>query len=133
VWLAFRVFDPATRTHSQAARDLGLADWSAILGHVIRRDVEVRILLSDFEPILADHLHAGSWHGFRSFREIAEKFNAAETKLLQLVVAQHEGEFGWVWRQMPRLPLRGIPFADCGPRAAALPWSANGRAEPRRR
>lgn len=106
VWLAFRVFDPATRTHSRAARDLGLADWSAILGHVIRRGVEVRILLSDFEPILADHLHAGSWHSFRSLREMAEKFNAPETKLLQLVVAQHEGELGWVWRQMLRLPMR---------------------------
>ena len=106
VWLAFRVFDPATRAHSDRARELGLADWSAILGHVIRRGVEVRILLSDFEPILADHLHAGSWHSFRSLRKMAESLNAAETKLLQLVVAQHEGELGWVWRQMLRLPLR---------------------------
>ncbi len=106
VWLAFRVFDPATRAHSEAAKALGLADWSAILGHVIKRGVEVRILLSDFEPILADHLHAGSWHSFRSLRKMAEEFDAAETKLLQLVVAQHEGELGWVWRQMLRLPLR---------------------------
>ena len=106
VWLAFRVFDPATKAHSQAAKDLGLDDWSAIIGHVIRRGVEVRILLSDFEPILADHLHAGSWHSFRSLRKMAEEFNAAETKLLQLVVAQHEGELGWVWRQVLRLPLR---------------------------
>lgn len=106
VWLAFRVFDPATKAHSQRAADLGLADWSEILGHVIKRGVEVRILLSDFEPILADHLHAGSWHSFRSLRKMAEDFNAAETKLLQLVVAQHEGELGWVWRQLLRLPMR---------------------------
>jgi hypothetical protein len=36
----------------------------------------------------------------------AADFNAAENKLLQLVVAQHEGELGWVWRQMLRIPLR---------------------------
>lgn len=105
VWLAFRVFDPATRAHSERARELGLKDWSEILGHVIRRGVEVRILLSDFEPILADELHAGSWHSFRSLRKMVEDFNAVETKLLQLVVAQHEGELGWVWRQALRLPL----------------------------
>lgn len=106
VWLAFRVFDPATKTRSDRARELELGDWRAILGHVIRRGVEVRILLSDFEPILADELHAGSWHSFRSLRKMAEDFNASETKLLQLVVAQHEGELGIVWRQMLRLPLR---------------------------
>ncbi|HZF41787.1 MAG TPA: hypothetical protein VEZ48_00055 [Sphingomonadaceae bacterium] len=106
VWLAFRVFDPATKARSAKAEALGLADWSAIIGHVVGRGVEVRILLSDFEPILADHLHAGSWHSFRSLRKMAEDFNAAENKLLQLVVAQHEGELGWVWRQMLRIPLR---------------------------
>ena len=106
VWLAFRVFDPATKARSQRARELGLEDWAAILGHAIRRGVEVRILLSDFEPILADELHAGSWYSFRALRKMAEDFNAAETKLLQLVVAQHEGELGIVWRQLLRLPLR---------------------------
>lgn len=75
VWLAFRVFDPATIF----TPDRGTAS------------------------VLCDKRQ--------------KFFNAAETKLLQLVVAQQEDELGWVWRQLLRLPLRkprGTGLSDWG-------------------
>lgn len=106
VWLSFRVFDPDTRLRSEDAKALGLADWSALIAHVVRRGVEVRILLADFEPVLADYLHAGSWHSYRRIRAILETLDEAERDRLQLIVIQHEGEIGWGWRQLLRPLLR---------------------------
>jgi phosphatidylserine/phosphatidylglycerophosphate/cardiolipin synthase-like enzyme len=106
VWLSFRVFDPDTKLHSAEAKTLGLADWSALIEYSVKRGVEVRILLSDFEPVLADYLHAGSWCTYRTIRAIVEKLDEGERERLQLIVVQHEGEMGWGWRQLLRLLLR---------------------------
>jgi phosphatidylserine/phosphatidylglycerophosphate/cardiolipin synthase-like enzyme len=107
VWLSFRIFDPETETHSQRARSMGLLDWGSLIHHAVARGVEVRILLADFEPVLADHLHAGSWHTFRRLRDIAASLPEATRERLQLIVIQHEGEIGWFWRQLLRPLLRG--------------------------
>ncbi len=106
VWLSFRVFDPDTKLHSDEAKALGLSDWSALLAHTVRRGVEVRILLSDFEPVLADYLHAGSWCTYWAIRKILAALDESERERLQLIVIQHEGEMGWGWRQLLRLLLR---------------------------
>lgn len=107
VWLSFRIFDPETRTRSDRCKELNLADWAALIDHVVRRGVEVRILLADFEPVLADYLHAGSWSTHKSIRHILEKLAEEEREKLQLIVIQHEGEIGWGWRQLLRAALRG--------------------------
>ena len=106
VWLAFRIFDPNTRTRSDEAQALGLTDWAAILRHAVGRGVEIRILLTDFEPVLADFLHAASWSTYRRIRELVEELAGSDRALLQLIVVQHEGEIGWGWRQLLRLLLR---------------------------
>ncbi|MDT9598060.1 hypothetical protein [Sphingosinicella rhizophila] len=106
VWMSFRIFDPGTKTRSQEARALGLASWSDLLRHAVLSGVTVRILLADFEPVLADYLHAGSWNSYRQIRDIVEQLDRDDRARLQLIVIQHEGELGWVWRQMLRFPLR---------------------------
>jgi phosphatidylserine/phosphatidylglycerophosphate/cardiolipin synthase-like enzyme len=106
VWLSFRIFDPETKTRSEEARALGLDDWSALLCHAVKRGVEVRILLADFEPVLADYLHAGSWHTYRCIRDMLASLEESERERLQLIVIQHEGEIGWCWRQLLRPFLR---------------------------
>ncbi|HEX8213967.1 MAG TPA: phospholipase D-like domain-containing protein [Allosphingosinicella sp.] len=106
VWLSFRVFDPETKTRSERCRELGIADWAALIEHSVRRGVTVRILLTDFEPVLADYLHAASWSTFASIRGIVEKLAEPDRRRLQLMVVQHEGEVGWGWRQLMRLLLR---------------------------
>jgi phosphatidylserine/phosphatidylglycerophosphate/cardiolipin synthase-like enzyme len=106
VWLSFRVFDPDTKLRSAKALELGLDDWSALIGHAVGRGVEVRILLADFEPVLADYLHAGSWHTYLRIRQVVEALEPDERPRLQLIVIQHEGEIGWCWRQLLRPLLR---------------------------
>jgi phosphatidylserine/phosphatidylglycerophosphate/cardiolipin synthase-like enzyme len=72
----------------------------------VKRGVEVRILLADFEPVLADYLHAGSWHTYLRIRGLLESLDESEHHRLQLIVIQHEGEIGWCWRQLLRPILR---------------------------
>lgn len=106
VWLSFRVFDPDTKLRSDRAKKAGLSDWSSLIAHTVGRGVEVRILLADFEPVLADFLHAGSWCTYRTLRALMETLDEQEQARLQLIVIQHEGEMGWGWRQLLRLLLR---------------------------
>src|SRR3546814_19219649 len=91
-WLSFRVFDPDTKLRSKRSKKLGLSDWSALIAHTVKRGVEVRILLSDFEPVLADYLHAGSWCTYRTIRAIIETLDQDERGRLQLIVVQHRSE-----------------------------------------
>jgi len=107
VWMSFRIFDPDTKTRSERCKKLKLADWAALLAHTVKRGVEVRILLADFEPVLADFLHAGSWSTYQRIREVVEELAEDERKRLQLIVIQHEGEMGWGMRQLLRFVVRG--------------------------
>lgn len=106
VWMGFRIFDPATKLRSEEGKAAGLADWSALLGHAVARGVDVRILLTDFEPVMADDLHAGSWESFHRLRALSDSLPPEHRDRLQLIVVQHEGEMGWFWRQALRLLLR---------------------------
>jgi phosphatidylserine/phosphatidylglycerophosphate/cardiolipin synthase-like enzyme len=106
IWLAFRVFDPDTKTRSDEARAAGLCDWTALLRAAVERGVEVRILLSDFEPVLADHLHAASWLSFRRVHAMSSQLPDDARKRLEIMVVEHEGELGWLVRHALRLPLR---------------------------
>lgn len=106
VWLSFRIFDPGTKTRSERTAAKGLETWAELLRDAALRGVEVRILLADFEPVLADYLHAGSWSTYAAIRALVEELPKDARERVQLIVIQHEGELGWVWRQALRLPLR---------------------------
>lgn len=106
VWISFRIFDPDTTTRSGRCEELDLKNWSALLRHAVERGVEIRILLTDFEPVLADYLHAGSWSTYKAVRAIVEELPEQDRERLQLIVIQHEGEIGWGWRQLLRVALR---------------------------
>lgn len=104
-WLAFRIFDPDTLTRSAEAQALGLADWTALLRHVILAGVNVRLLLTDFEPIMADELHSGSWATFRTLRAMGAALPDEAQDRLQIIVIQHEGELGFGTRQLVRIAV----------------------------
>lgn len=105
VWLAFRVLDPDTRLRSEEAKAEGLESWKDLLLATVRRGVEIRILLTDFEPVMADYLHAASWGSYRALEQDLAALSDAERRRFQLVIIQHEGEMGWGWRQLFRLGL----------------------------
>lgn len=104
--LAFRILDPTTKARSAEAQALGLADWTAIIRHVVMKGVVVRLLLADFEPVMAHDLHAGSWKTFHKLRDMSATLPEAQRDGFEMIVIQHEGELGWGWRQLLRLPMR---------------------------
>lgn len=106
VELAFRIFDPTTKARSDEAKALGLDDWTAILRHVVMQGVNVRLLLADFEPMMAHDLHAGSWKTFHVLRDMSASLPDELRDGFEMVVIQHEGELGWGWRHLLRLPMR---------------------------
>ena len=105
VFLAFRVFDPATATRSKEAKAAGLADWAALIRERVMAGVTVRILLTDFEPTVAHALHASSWSSFAALREVLRQLPEADQERLEIIVSQHPGEIGWGVRQLLRLPM----------------------------
>lgn len=105
VWLAFRVFDPDTKLRSEEAKREGHETWRDLLIGAVRRGVEVRILLTDFEPVTADYLHAASWRSFRSMEADLDALPEAVRRRFQMIIIQHAGEMGWGWRQLFRLGL----------------------------
>lgn len=106
--LAFRIFDPRTKTRSPEARALGLEDWTGIIRHVVMRGVVVRLLLSDFEPIMAHDLHSSSWSTFHVLRDMADSLPTDRRDGFEMVIIQHEGEIGWGLRQLLRWPVRAV-------------------------
>ncbi|SEJ53596.1 Phosphatidylserine/phosphatidylglycerophosphate/cardiolipin synthase [Pseudooceanicola nitratireducens] len=61
VLLAFRIFDARTGLRSHAAQSLGLKTWADLFAHVAERDVTIRLLLADFDPVFTADLHHDAW------------------------------------------------------------------------
>jgi len=98
IYLGFRVFDPETRIRSRDLLDRGIRTWGSLIADCCRRGVRVRLLLTDFEPIVATDMHARSWASLRGFQNAV---HAAPEETFEGIAALHEAEFGpaarWVF------------------------------------
>jgi len=101
----FRIFDLSTKLRSDEARKIG-DDWFDLVVYTLERGVSITFILSDFDPVLANELHATSWKSRRAFmavREVAQgKYN------LKVINAAHPARVGLLPRMMlwPRLYAR---------------------------
>ena len=71
----FRIFDLSTRLRSPRARAVGV-DWFDLLLHRARAGVALHFLLSDFDPLVGEPLHALTWRSMRmiaALREVAPR------------------------------------------------------------
>jgi phospholipase D1/2 len=87
----FRVFDLKTRLRSAEARAIG-PRWFDLVIHTLRRGVEVRIVLSDFDPVARPRLHRATWRTVRMFWAAAEL--AGPGARLTVVPAMHAAAAG---------------------------------------
>ena len=69
LWLAFRVFDPQTTLHADA---IAGRTWQDLLRHILQRGIAVRVLLSDFDPIVAADLHERTWRCVGQLQDLRE-------------------------------------------------------------
>lgn len=76
----FRVFDMCTRLRSPEAQAVG-NDWFDLLLHVLRRGVRIDLTVSDFDPVMATHLHELSWTTVRQGAALSACANAGRDQL----------------------------------------------------
>lgn len=99
---SYRVFDPTTRLRSREGRAVG-HDWFDLIVHVLRKGVEIDLVISDFDPILAHELHCETWHAKRVLIAAAEV--AGERARLRVTAAPHAARAGLLPRLLFWLPV----------------------------
>ena len=110
----FRVFDLRTRLRSAEARAIG-ATWFDLFVHTLDRGVSIRLLVSDFDPIAAVHLHRLAWQTLRQIAAVREM--AQPEARLDFTVALHEAKSGLLPRvlfyPLVRMKLREMVDRWC--------------------
>ena len=89
LWLSFRVFDPNTRL--RLATEIG-ETWEDLLRHLLRNGVSVRVLLSDFDPVVGPELHEGSARSAALFSRLEVEGD------IQTMMVRHEARVGKSFR-----------------------------------
>lgn len=91
----FRVFDLRTRLRSSEASEIGTT-WFDLFIHTLNRGVSIRLVVSDFDPIAAVHLHRQAWQTQRQISAVREL--AGPDARLEFTVALHDARSGVVPR-----------------------------------
>jgi len=122
----FRLFDLSTDLLSPEARAVG-DTWSDLIADALRRGVRVRLVVSDFDPVMAAPLHAAAQKTVAQARQIADTLDAEAAGRLSVVAALHPARAGllprlalspFVLRKLRKLPRRLQPAAA---RRSAVP------------
>ena len=95
IWASFRIFDLTTRLRSPEALRLG-DTWFDLVIDVLRRGVAIRVIISDFDPIVRPNLHRDTWSSVRMFHAAADL--AGPTTDLKVVPSSHPARTGFVPR-----------------------------------
>jgi phospholipase D1/2 len=99
---SYRVFDPTTRLRSREGREVG-HDWFDLIVHVLRKGVEIDLVISDFDPILAHELHCETWRAARVLAAAREA--AGEGARLRVTPSAHAARTGLVPRLLLWVPV----------------------------
>ena len=98
IWAGFRIFDLSTLLRSPEALAIG-ETWFDLFHRTLERGVSIKLVLTDFDPILATKYHRTSWHSARQAAILSELCEAGD---LTFDVAAHPARVGWV----PRIAFR---------------------------
>lgn len=101
VLLAFRIFDARTNLRSDAATSLGLKTWADLLDHMADRDVSIRLLLSDFDPVFTADLHRAAWASAGRFAA-----RMADHPKAEIICAMHDCAPAPMWEWAFAFPIR---------------------------
>lgn len=102
--MSFRILDPTTDLRSSEARDLNLSTWADLVAHVAGKGVKVRLLIADFDPIFATHLHIGAWEAAQGFAAAVATGGAGP----EILLCRHPAGVGAAWRMalVPKVRAR---------------------------
>lgn len=88
----FRIFDFSTPLRSARGRAIG-RDWFDLVLHVVSRGVRFRLVLSDFDPLVGEALHAGTWRSLRAAAALREL--APQGAVVEVSAALHPARLAW--------------------------------------
>ncbi|MEZ0031257.1 phosphatidylserine/phosphatidylglycerophosphate/cardiolipin synthase-like enzyme [Bradyrhizobium japonicum] len=86
--LAFWIFNPATGVQARERTEWGVKTWSDLLVAKARAGVLVRLLLTDFDPILSPDNHRQNWQAYREM-VLAATRAGEKRKQLQTICSLH--------------------------------------------
>jgi phosphatidylserine/phosphatidylglycerophosphate/cardiolipin synthase-like enzyme len=89
VLLSFWVFNPDTPVQSGSVRRGGAATWGDLLRRTAERGVTVRVLLTDFDPLLQKDLHRYAWRTHEKLVGHAARLGAGKRGGLEVLVSMH--------------------------------------------
>jgi len=90
VFLASWVFDPQFPVQSRKTQAGGATQWTSLLVAAARRGVDVRLLLTDFDPIIKIDLHEEAWRNYRHFTDAKDRLNASVRDNLRVLATRHD-------------------------------------------
>lgn len=93
VHMAYWLLDPLMGTVAEHG-DGGPRHWEELLEKTLQRQVSVRIILADFDPVLAFEHHKQTYAAYRRFADIGAGASRAQQGLLQVITARHPARVG---------------------------------------
>lgn len=96
ILMGFRLFEADLPIESSRAKAAGFTTWGQLLASRAADGVQVRILLTDFEPIIGHELHEQAWKSLEGFVKAADAAGASEN--FAVIAGLHPGELGRVIR-----------------------------------
>ena len=90
VSMAMWIFNPYTPILSPNVRNKGIKTWADLLLSVVKRNVQVCILLSDFDPIFAEGLHRNNWNAYKKLVASASRLGAINEEQFQIISSLHQ-------------------------------------------
>lgn len=97
---SFRLFDFATPLLSPEASRTGKT-WADLIADAVQRGIRVRLVVSDFDPVMAAPLHAAAQRTLKQAQQIAARVGPEQAALLSVSAALHPARAGI----LPRLAL----------------------------
>lgn len=116
---SFRLFDFSTPLLSPEARKTG-DTWAELIADALRRGVHVRLVVSDFDPVMAAPLHLAAQNTLAQASKIAQGLSPEQSTRLSVTAALHPARAGilprlafspFVLRKLRKLPRRLRPSA----------------------
>ncbi len=105
VHMAYWVFDPSMETVDGQHRERA-EGWDELLAQALEREVTVRIILADFDPIVAFARHEEAYAAYRHFQEIRAQLPCRLQGLLQVVTSRHPARVGLLFELLGRYITR---------------------------
>ncbi|WP_099867348.1 phospholipase D-like domain-containing protein [Pararhizobium haloflavum] len=102
IHMAYWTLDPALKT----TKNIKAETLTDLLREVVKRGVELRIVIADFDPVIGSTFHLDAWNSYRKLSRITEGLDKDATNRLSVMCSRHDTRWGPVARAAAQPILR---------------------------